>query len=171
MAPSQSPSTISAVKTLVVPAVISLVIFLLLSFVLLPVWRRYRSRYGQYLPLNTLSERTSSLRHRIVGRLPSLGPLATFLGGRSVVFAPSSIAMDGDLDDGEELDYVVDDVDDAGAVRWFARLGRVQAANSDSTRRLSREYVMPVRSLRELVTNSFGSLEEGFMDDSDEDPS
>ncbi|RCI07680.1 hypothetical protein L249_5737 [Ophiocordyceps polyrhachis-furcata BCC 54312] len=146
MAPQQSPSTISAVKTLVVPAVISLVIFLLLSFVLLPVWRRYRSRYGQYLPLNTLSERTSSLRHRIVGRLPSLGPLATFLGGRSVVFAPNSMAMDADLDDGEELDDVDDDM-------WFAMERHVPAAHTDSTRRLSRD------------------LEEGFMDDSDEGPS
>ncbi|PFH63069.1 hypothetical protein XA68_18206 [Ophiocordyceps unilateralis] len=137
-------STVSSVKTLLVPAVVSLVIFTFLSFVILPIWRRYRARYGQYLPLNSLSERTSSLRHRILGRLPSLGPLATFLSGRTVVLAPNFV-IDADLDDGEELDDVDEHV-------WRTIERNVPAAaHPDSTRRLSRD------------------LEEGFMDDSDEE--
>ncbi|PHH81007.1 hypothetical protein CDD80_4311 [Ophiocordyceps camponoti-rufipedis] len=114
-------SAMSSVKTLVVPAAISLVLFVFLSLVLLPIWRRYRSRYGQYLPLESLSERTSSLRHRIIGRLPSLGPLATFLSGRTVIM---------NLDDGEELDDVDEEM-------WRAMERHVPTA--DSTRRLSRD--------------------------------
>ncbi|KJZ71875.1 hypothetical protein HIM_08720 [Hirsutella minnesotensis 3608] len=141
---ASSNSTLALVKTLVIPAVVSLVIFLALTFVLLPVWRRYRNRYAQYLPLDSLSERTSSLRHRIMGRFTTFTPLATFLGGRTVVFAPSS-SMDPDAEDGEELDDVDEEI-------WRAIERHIPAAQLDNTRRLSRD------------------LEEGFMDDSDEEP-
>lgn len=56
-------------QTLIVPAIVSLLIFLLTTYVLLPFWRRYRARYAQYLPLDSLSNQTSSLRHRIVNRI------------------------------------------------------------------------------------------------------
>ncbi|EQL01679.1 hypothetical protein G6O67_003029 [Ophiocordyceps sinensis] len=140
---ASSDTTLSLAKTLVVPAVISLVIFLILTFVLVPIWRRYRNRYAQYLPLDSISERTSSLRHRIMGRFAGFGPFATFIGDRNV-FAPNS-ALDDEADDGEELDEVDEDV-------WRAIERHVPAVQSDNTQRLSRD------------------LEEGFMDDSDEEP-
>ncbi|KAM4056393.1 hypothetical protein HRG_003309 [Hirsutella rhossiliensis] len=136
-------STLSLAKTLFVPAVVSLVIFLLLTFALVPIWRRYRNRYAQYLPLDSISERTSSLRHRIMGRFATFGPLATFIGGRNVAFAPNSVL--DDEADGEELDDVDEEI-------WRAIERHVPAVQPDNTRRLSRD------------------LEEGFMDDSDDEP-
>lgn len=96
----------------------------------MPIWRRYRDRYAQYLPLDSISERTSSLRHRIMGRLIAFSPFATFAGSRNVVFAPNSPL------DGEELDEVDEEI-------WRAIERHVPAARPDSTRRLSREYASP----------------------------
>ncbi|POR38727.1 Uncharacterized protein TPAR_01077, partial [Tolypocladium paradoxum] len=136
---TMAPTSLSLLKTLFVPAVVSLLIFLVLTFVLVPVWRRNRNRYSQYLPINSISDRTSSLRHRIVGRFAGLNTLATFLSARQVVFAH------GAADDGEELG----DVDEE---TWRAIESHVPSAQLDSSRRLSQD------------------LEEGFMDDSDEEP-
>lgn len=127
-------------QALFLPAVISLLIFLVLTFVLVPVWRRYRSRYSQYLPLDSISDRTSSLRHRIVGRFAGLNPLATFLSARQVVFAH------GAADDGEELG----DVDEE---TWRAIESHVPSAQLDSSRRLSREYAIPVFRARVSVAD------------------
>ncbi|KAK4093636.1 hypothetical protein Purlil1_1970 [Purpureocillium lilacinum] len=144
-------SSASLFKTLLVPAVISLIIFLFLTFVLVPVWRRYRNRYSQYLPLDSISDRTSSFRHRILGRFSSLNPLAHFVSGRQQVVFASGGAGTGaesgaDDEDGEELG----DVDEA---TWRAIERHVPSVHTpDSTRRLSRD------------------LEEGFMDDSDDEP-
>ncbi|KAI5303555.1 hypothetical protein KEM56_007432 [Ascosphaera pollenicola] len=52
-------------KTAIVPAAISLAIYLVLFFVLIPLIRNTRQRYARYLPLNAISEHTSSLRDRI----------------------------------------------------------------------------------------------------------
>ncbi|PNY27733.1 Uncharacterized protein TCAP_02352 [Tolypocladium capitatum] len=135
-----APTSLPLFKALFVPAVISLLIFLVLTFVLAPIWRRYRNRYGQYLPLDSISDRTSSLRHRIVGRFAGFNPLATFLSARQVVFAH------GAADDGEELGDVDEDT-------WRRAVdSHVPSAQLESSRRLSRD------------------LEEGFMDDSDEEP-
>lgn len=126
-------------QTLLVPAVISLIIFLFLTFVLVPVWRRYRNRYSQYLPLDSISDRTSSFRHRILGRFSSLNPLAHFVSGRQQVVFASGGAGTGaesgaDDEDGEELG----DVDEA---TWRAIERHVPSVHTpDSTRRLSREY-------------------------------
>lgn len=134
-------ATLSAIKTLIVPALISLIFFLLLTFVLFPLWQRYRNRYSQYLPLDTISNRTSSIRARIQGTisrfmLPYLR--RPTLSDRIVVAGRDSF----DSEDGEELE----DVDDSATER-----GRNSHETIDNTRRLSRD------------------LEEGFMDDSDEE--
>jgi hypothetical protein len=129
-------------QTLFVPAIISLVIFLVLSFVIVPVWRRYRSRYGQYLPLDTISSSTTSLRDRITERLARMmaaSPLARGGGSRTSVDSHRAI----DLEDGEELD----DIDQA---TWRAIERHVGEALHDTDRRLSRD------------------LEEVFRDDSDD---
>ncbi|PHH69958.1 hypothetical protein CDD82_7417 [Ophiocordyceps australis] len=141
--------TTSLFKNLVVPAIISLVIFLVLTFLLAPLWRRYRARYSQYLPLDALSQHTSSLRHRFAHRFAALTPLATFLAGPRAVFAhgaqTQSSASVSDLDDAEELDEIDE-------VAWRSIQQHVFTVTvPDTTRRLSRD------------------LEEGFMDDSDQE--
>ncbi|KAK4656579.1 hypothetical protein QC762_205550 [Podospora pseudocomata] len=135
-------ATFSAVKTLVVPAIISLILFLLSTFVLYPLWQRYRNRYSQYLPIDTLSEQTSSLRARITGGLSNLiftSRWSTGFADRLVVGGRPSF----DSEDGEELE----DVDES-----TGRGGNI-GDSIDSSRRLSRD------------------LEEGFIDDSDESSS
>ncbi|KAJ4136053.1 hypothetical protein NW768_003661 [Fusarium equiseti] len=116
----------SVIKTLVVPAVISLLLFILLTYVLIPLWRRY-ARYSQYLPLDTLSSQTSSLRERLTARI------AAWRSNRGVAFASDDDFDDGlDDDDGEELG----NVDEA---TWRQMEADTRAARPDNTRRLSRE--------------------------------
>ncbi|CEI68976.1 hypothetical protein FSHL1_011074 [Fusarium sambucinum] len=132
-------ATMSVIKTLIVPAVISLLLFILLTYVLIPLWRRY-ARYSQYLPLDTLSSHTSSLRERITARV------AAWRSNRDVTFASDDGFDDGlDGDDGEELG----NVDEA---TWRQMEADTRAARPDNARRLSRD------------------LEEGFRDDSDDEP-
>ncbi|KZZ96522.1 hypothetical protein AAL_03751 [Moelleriella libera RCEF 2490] len=138
--PSSSP-VLSLLKTLFIPAVISLIVFVVLTFAVVPVWRRYQNRYSQYLPLDTLSQRTSGLRHRILHRLSTLTPLSAWRRNRD---AAENYATDTFLEDGEELG----DIDQA----TLSAISRhILSTMHDSTRRLSRD------------------LEEGFMDDSDEE--
>ncbi|KAM0343693.1 hypothetical protein ACHAPU_008284 [Fusarium lateritium] len=122
-------ATTSVIKTLVVPAVISLLLFILFTYVLIPFWRRY-ARYSQYLPLDTLSSQTSSLRQRITSRV------ATWRSNRGVAFASDDGSDDGldddDDDDGEELGNVDEDT-------WRQMEADTRAARPDNTRRLSRE--------------------------------
>ncbi|PQE13958.1 checkpoint hus1 protein [Rutstroemia sp. NJR-2017a BBW] len=143
---SNMGSTWSLLKTLIIPAIISLILYLLLSFVVVPIWKRYRARYGQYLPLETISNRTTSLRQRAQAAavrllLPSSWS-ADF--GRGRISAQDGATSDFDEDDGEEL-FDVDD-NRREALSLDARRGR-----DDDGRRLSRD------------------LEEGFKDDSDDD--
>ncbi|KAF4332660.1 hypothetical protein FBEOM_13545 [Fusarium beomiforme] len=129
----------SVIKTLIVPAVISLILFILLTYVLIPLWRRY-ARYSQYLPLNTLTSQTSTLRQRITSRI------AIWRSNRGVAFVSDDGSDNGlDEDDGEELGNVDEDT-------WRQMEADTRAARPDNTRRLSRD------------------LEEGFRDDSDDEP-
>ncbi|KAL7805555.1 hypothetical protein V8C44DRAFT_340494 [Trichoderma aethiopicum] len=124
--------TLAGIKTLVIPAVISLILFLLLTFVVVPVWRRYRSRYSQYLPLDAISEHTTSLRYRITGRLLRIASLP-FTWRRDGLVASSGAAGNArDLEEGEELEDIDDDI--AQVLEAIARSRR-----PDHTRRLSRE--------------------------------
>ncbi|KAF4973956.1 hypothetical protein FZEAL_9084 [Fusarium zealandicum] len=132
-------ATVSVVKTLIVPAVISLLLFVLFTYVFIPLWRRY-ARYSQYLPLDSLSSQTSSLFERIASRI------AAWRSRREVAFASDTGSEDGlDDDDGEELGHV----DEA---TWRQMEADTRAARPENTRRLSRD------------------LEEGFRDDSDDEP-
>ncbi|KPM41267.1 hypothetical protein AK830_g5291 [Neonectria ditissima] len=139
-------ATVSVIKTLIVPAVISLIIFVLLTYVVLPAWRTYRSRYSQYLPLDSLSSQTSSLRQRIAAGLASISLPGSWSPDRNLVFDSRASSDDGlGDDDGEELG----DVDDE---TWRVMGRDVQTDQPDHNRRLSRD------------------LEEGFRDDSDDEP-
>ncbi|KAI2643316.1 hypothetical protein GGS21DRAFT_9202 [Xylaria nigripes] len=141
-------STLSVIKTLLVPALISLVLFLVLTYLIIPLWQYYRNRYSQYLPLDSISTRTVSLRLRIqdaIARWMS-APLRWRLRARDRVV----IANDDESDvgfsseEGEELNDVHED-------RRHALSLDSHHQHADSNRRLSRD------------------LEEGFRDDSDDD--
>ncbi|CEJ89871.1 hypothetical protein VHEMI05692 [[Torrubiella] hemipterigena] len=132
----------SPFKTVIIPAIISLILFSVVTFVIVPVWRRYRNRYAQYLPLDAISNQTASLRSRITSRLASLVLPSTWRRDQEVIAATGD---DDELDDGEELSAV-----QADRLRDLERrMG--ESRLPDHTRRLSRD------------------LEEGFMDDSDDD--
>jgi hypothetical protein len=118
-------------QTLFVPAVISLLIFLFLTFVIVPVWRRYRNRYSQYLPVESISNHTSGLRHHIVNRFSRLTLPSTWSRNRGAV---DNAGADDFLEDGEELNDVDEQTLDA-----IQRLNSHLGAGPDSNRRLSRE--------------------------------
>jgi hypothetical protein len=125
-------------QTLIIPAVISLVLFVATSYILYPLWQRYQARYSQYLPLDSLSSQTSSLRARMLGWL---NPWRRRLQDRLVVAGGGGeTASDAgfDSDDGEELSQVGDEAELA-ARRDLERRGSWRGGEADSGRRLSRE--------------------------------
>ncbi|OTA67840.1 hypothetical protein K449DRAFT_388636 [Hypoxylon sp. EC38] len=141
-------STLSVVKTLIIPAVISLILFVLFTYVLVPLWRYYRTRYSQYLPLDTISTHTSSIRGRVqdaIARwlLPSRWRFS--INERLVVGGDDQSDIGFSSEEGEELDEVDDDR------RHALSLDNHNLEHTDSIRRLSRD------------------LEEGFRDDSEEE--
>ncbi|CAK7216305.1 hypothetical protein SBRCBS47491_002779 [Sporothrix bragantina] len=62
-------ATLSVIKTLFLPALAALVVFIVFTFVIVPVWQHYRNRYSHYLPIDTLSNQTLSLRDRMQSSL------------------------------------------------------------------------------------------------------
>lgn len=121
-------------QTLIVPAVISLILFLASTYVFIPLWRRYQARYSQYLPLETISNHTSSFRSRVqdaMGRWLVPSQWRFRLGERLGQADDASDA--GFSSDGEELDDVLDD-ERRRALSLDPRGDRI-----DSIRRLSRE--------------------------------
>jgi hypothetical protein len=132
---------------LIIPAIISLILYLVVSYIIVPVWKRYRARYSQYLPLESISTQTTSFRQRVQGAfarylLPS--SLRSGLGhDRYAVSAQDVPGSDFDEEEGEEL-FDVDD-NRREALSLDARRGAID------DRRLSRD------------------LEEGFKDDSDDE--
>ena len=116
------------------------------------MWKRYRGRYSNYLPLDTISTHTSSVRERIHAALVRaaarwLLPSSwrTDFEREQAAFARGE-AQGFEEDEGEEL-YAVEDVE---SNRREALSLDVHRGIDDTGRRLSRE------------------LEEGFKDDSDE---
>ncbi|RDL35294.1 Uncharacterized protein BP5553_07225 [Venustampulla echinocandica] len=145
---SKMGSFFSLLKTLIVPAIISLILYLVISYVIVPTWKRYRNRYSNYLPLDTISTRTTSLRQRVQGAavrllVPSAWA-ARWGDNRYTASAQDGSGSDFDDDEGEEL-YDVDD-NRREALSLDARRGGYTEG-----RRLSRD------------------LEEGFKDDSDDE--
>ena len=102
---------------------------------MIPFWQRYRSRYSQYLPLETISNQTSSLRHRIQNAIGGFLVPSVWrqrLQERLVVAGDNGSDIDYDSDEGEELGDMDDD----------QRLESMDSSRGpDTARRLSREYV------------------------------
>lgn len=56
---------VTVLKIVALPAAIAAALYGLLTYIVLPLYRAHHDRYSQYLPLHTISERTSSFRARI----------------------------------------------------------------------------------------------------------
>ncbi|KAF2811831.1 uncharacterized protein BDZ99DRAFT_281292 [Mytilinidion resinicola] len=140
-------------KTILVPALVSLIVYLLLTHLVLPFVRRHRHRYNQYLPvqggLDSISSGTSSLRQRASDALYAF-------------FVPSSwrrrhAVVDGSYASDNHEDELFDDEEGEGMVgfdideRRREALERRRSGVGEEDRRLSRD------------------LEEGFKDDSDDE--
>ncbi|CAI7582969.1 unnamed protein product [Penicillium pancosmium] len=135
-------SSMGFAKTILIPASIALTVYLLFSFLIIPFLRRYQQRYSQYLPLHAISAHTLSLRDRIADTAMRL-------------FLPSSWRRGTHLDDHDNISIDEEEGElmtgmTMDSVRREA-LEQRRGILGDSTSRLSRE------------------LEEGFMDDSDEE--
>ncbi|EGE08088.1 hypothetical protein TEQG_07063 [Trichophyton equinum CBS 127.97] len=91
------------IKTLFIPALISLVLYLTISFVIAPFIRLHRQRYSQYLPLHTISVHTTSLRDRTFDALMNI-TLPSSWRHRSLAHEQVSDSLfDDDGEDGYEL--------------------------------------------------------------------
>lgn len=114
---------------------------------MIPLYRQHRQRYAQYLPLETITQHTSSIRSRISGAFARLILPSAWLNGRYPGGRYGPAGGDESLFDDEEGEGLVGfDVD---APR---REGQEDSPNTgESDRRLSRD------------------LEEGFQDESDEE--
>ncbi|KAL2021197.1 hypothetical protein VTK56DRAFT_7384 [Thermocarpiscus australiensis] len=137
-------ATVSVIKTLIIPALVALIVFIVSTQVLVPLWKRYRNRYGQYLPLETISNQTLSVRARMqnaVSRLLAPSAWRVRVSHRLVAGDRGSF----DSEEGEELG----EVDESAARRVSGHPRNHHTIGSP--RRLSRD------------------LEEGFMDDSEEE--
>lgn len=134
-------------KTICVPALISLFLYAALSYAIIPFYRKHRQRYAQYLPLETISQHSSSLGSRISRTLarflcPSAWSEGRFRGGRY-----SAVGVDGGLFEEEDGEGLVGFVVDTQRQEQLGRSSDIQ----HSDRRLSRD------------------LEEGFQDESDDE--
>jgi len=61
-------ATFSVLKSLTIPALIALVLYLLLTHLIYPIWIRHHSRYTAYIPLPNISI-TSTFRQRLQSTL------------------------------------------------------------------------------------------------------
>lgn len=105
-------------------------IFLGLTFGLLPIWRRYRNRYSQYLPIDAISDHTASLRGRLTARFTNLLLPSTWRRNQEII---NAAAEEEELEDGEELSAV----DAAAVAAYERRMG--ESRLPDTNPRLSRE--------------------------------
>ncbi|PGH06608.1 hypothetical protein GX51_02235 [Blastomyces parvus] len=149
--------SLDVARTLLFPALISLAVYLLLSFLIIPFIRRYRQRYAQYLPLHTVSAHASTLRERASDALmhfllPSSWRQRQIFGvqnGGGSVF-----------DDEEGEDMVGFEIDESRREALDQR--RRSGGNNNNHNHSDRGSVDTDRRLSR-------DLEEGFMDDSDDE--
>lgn len=129
-------------QTLVVPAIIALIVFLLATYIIYPLWQRTRnSRYGAYLPLETISNGTQTVRARVQNQIARWLVPSTWrerLQDRLVVAGGPGSDNGYDSDEGEELDEVPEDEDVRHRLEREARRSR-SSGRPDLERRLSRE--------------------------------
>jgi hypothetical protein len=150
------------VQSIILPAFTALALYVAIQFLLLPLYRRHRARYSQYLPVHTqnplssLSESTSTLRQRIlVYLLPSRWAEWRYAHRRNERVHNAEEDEEEEEELGEDIDFDIERDLVADEERERRRRDglslSIDARESSSDRRLSRE------------------LEEGFADSSDDD--
>ncbi|CAG8902022.1 unnamed protein product [Penicillium egyptiacum] len=136
-------STSVFAKTILIPAAIALAIYILASCVIIPFFRRYHQRYSQYLPLHSISAHTLSLRDRIADKVMHFFLPSRWRRGTQIA-DHDNISIDDE--EGEIMVGMDMDSERRGALEQ-----RRRDTLAETEGRLSRD------------------LEEGFMDDSDEE--
>ncbi|KAI9813820.1 MAG: hypothetical protein M1827_003610 [Pycnora praestabilis] len=142
----------TVVQTVLIPAFISLALYLIITYLILPFVRQHRHRYNQYLPVNRLATHTTSLRQRISDILASSLLPSSWRRNRN-----SRSIVDGSHGAGEDDGSLFDEEEGEGMVGFDIDVSRRAALQRgdigivDGERRLSRD------------------LEEGFRDDSDDE--
>jgi hypothetical protein len=161
-------SSLDMFKTLIIPASISLAIYLFLSYLLLPFFRRYRQRYAHYLPIDAISAQTLPIRERIADSLMHFFlPTASWRHRFVPRFMRRSSTATTSLsdDDDESIDHNRPDNHDSISI--FDEEGENMAEMNISATR--REALEARRSFAADHVRLGRDLEEGFMDDSDDD--
>jgi hypothetical protein len=118
----------------------------LFGYLIIPFFRRYHQRYAHYLPLNTISAHTLTLRERIADSLMHF-------------FLPSSWSLlrrRGGMPE-----------DNHDAISIYEEEGEHMTAMDITVAR--REALERRRSTSEAQERLSRDLEEGFMDDSSDD--
>ncbi|KAF7718706.1 Uncharacterized protein PECH_001487 [Penicillium ucsense] len=156
-------------KTILIPACIALTIYILFSCLIIPFFRRYHQRYSQYLPLNTLSAHTVSLRDRLADSIMHLFLRSTWRR------SPATHAGYGNEHEHEHDNVSIDE--EQGEM--MVGMGEGDRAANAARRREALE-----RSRRRMAAGRFQfgedadpdrqdrlsrDLEEGFMDDSEDE--
>lgn len=120
-------------QTLIVPAIISLILFLVLTYGLLPLWRRYRNRYSNYLPVESVDSATALHRLRRFLKRIFLPERYRLSDHERLILSLRPEEGEGE-GEGEELGAVTDEQ------RMAATREEVRGPDRpDDTRRLSRE--------------------------------
>ncbi|KAK5065237.1 hypothetical protein LTR84_001075 [Exophiala bonariae] len=181
-------------KTILLPMFVSLVLYLLIFHALLPLYRRHRARYSQYLPLQAASNTISShlpeflqglsLRDRLSHAFIRVFLPSTWaIRNRFTARRDSVISADGELFDEESGEAMVGfDVQERNRRRDGMER---QVSNMDAaTRTVARGSTRPMGPpppLSSSAPHAAGrgdvdsnrrlsrELEEGFCDDSDDD--
>jgi hypothetical protein len=161
-------SLIHTHQALLLPALLAAALYALISYVLLPLYRRHRTRYSQYLPVHTglhsLTSTTQSLRSRVTDAflqfiLPSRWSEARHRRQQS------SRVVDARDDEDEEMNggfgFEDSDIEDEGGDRGRRDGLSLSMDARARARDESREDISDRRLSREL--------EEGFADDSEEE--
>ncbi|EMC96442.1 hypothetical protein BAUCODRAFT_122446 [Baudoinia panamericana UAMH 10762] len=136
-------------KVVLLPALIAAAIYVSLAYILVPLYRQHRARYSQYLPLDTISAQTSTLRSRLSDALTRM-ILPSSMRWRGEVVVDARAGED-ELAFGEEEGESMVGFNVTRMQRGRDEMGGRVADELDSQRRLSLE------------------LEQGFKDDSEED--
>ncbi|KIX94264.1 uncharacterized protein Z520_09974 [Fonsecaea multimorphosa CBS 102226] len=173
---------INFTKTILLPLSISLFLYLMVFYVLLPLYRRHRARYSQYLPLPLQSVQSASaslssrllniiapahVRHGLPTLFTRLIVPSTWSFRRSRGRSNSIVSVDeGTLFDEESGEAMVG-FDAQERNRRRDAMER-QVSNMDAaTRTVSRGAGMGGEHVSDSNRRLSRELEEGFRDDSD----
>jgi hypothetical protein len=148
------------VQILIVPAVISLVLFVALQYVLGPLWRRYRMGYSRILPLDMPPSDRPSPWQWLRGHWPRFVALdhinfSFAARNRPPVFrSANALSDDGISEDGEELAHV-------DGMTWDSLEQSSRTYRPDSQPRLSREFVAPALRCWPSIYSADHDLQSG----------